>query len=217
MITLIGRRIARRIKSRLLADYDLAANRANVWCAATPNPPGIHLLLPGPHRLSPRVATATGPAVADGTLQIAHGDQIEVEYADASPQAQRVFTARADLQPPVIAGVQATNQWGQLQVRWTTDEPARSWIYYGTPTPNQSLTNLAFDEVHEFGLLNVPSGAAIHFLVVAEDIAGNRATNDNAGAWFTVTNASPSVCAGGFVCRRRLHLATTAGWIHRRA
>lgn len=193
-----------------LVDYDLAGQpSANVWVRSDTEPTGEFISLAARDLtgvFTGAVATATGPAVADGTLQIAHGDQIEVEYADASPQAQRVFTARADLQPPVIAGVQATNQWGQLQVRWTTDEPARSWIYYGTPTPNQSLTNLAFDEVHEFGLLNVPSGAAIHFLVVAEDIAGNRATNDNAGAWFTVTNASPSVVLlvdsyadGGFI------------------
>jgi subtilisin family serine protease len=193
-----------------LVDYDLAGqSNANVLVRSGTEPAGEVVTLQARDTtgvFTGTVATATGPALADGQLQVAHGNLIEVVYSDASPPANRVFTALADLQPPVIANVQATDRFGQLLVTWTTDEAARSWVYYGTNTPNLSLTNLALDVTHEFGLLNVAPGAVIQFLAVAEDAAGNRTTNDNGGVLFTVTNAQPpavllidSYADGGFV------------------
>jgi hypothetical protein len=140
------------------------------------------------------IATATGPASADGRLQIAHGNLLQIVYADAAPASNRVFTALADLLPPLIGNVRATNQFGQVMVAWTTDEDARSVVYYGTNTLNQSLTNTAFDLQHEFALQNVPPNAVIKFMAVAEDPAGNRSTNNNSGAFFMITNnQSPAV------------------------
>lgn len=181
-----------------LVDYDLAGQSSvNVTVRSTLEPAGelVALTAHGVTGLfTGAVATATGPAQPDGALQIAHGNLIEVLYADAAPPATRIFTAIADLQPPVISDVRGTNQFGQTLALWNTDEAARSFVYYGDSALDQGLTNLAFGMTHEFTLLNIPPGAAIQFMAVAEDVAGNRSTNDNNGALFFVTNThAPTV------------------------
>src|SRR5690606_5588843 len=98
------------------------------------------------------VMTATGPALADGKLQVSHGDSIEAVYNDASPNGNRVFTAAADLLPPVISDVSGTNRFGAITIFWDTDEPANSIVVYGTNAPNQSVTNFALETEHELTL-----------------------------------------------------------------
>jgi Subtilase family/Purple acid Phosphatase, N-terminal domain len=181
-----------------LADYDLAGqSSANILLRSRTEPAGesITLQANGSSGLfTGVVATATGPAVTDGKLQISHGDTVEAVYADALPPANRVFTARADLLPPVISNVLGANQFGQVVISWTTDEDARSFLFYGTNTPNLGLTNNVLDVSHEFSLPNIAPNSVVKFFVVAEDEAGNRATNDNGGAHFTVVNTQlPSI------------------------
>jgi hypothetical protein len=180
-----------------LVDYDLAGQpSAGVLVRSTREPAGegVTLLAHGVTGLfTGAVATATGSAQPDGLLQIAHGNLIEAVYADASPPGNRVFSALADLEPPIISDVRGTNQFGQVIVSWNTDEDARSAVYYGTATPDQSLTNLTLNMEHQFALVNLPPGAVINFMAVAEDAAGNRSTNDNAGAFYTITNTQPPV------------------------
>lgn len=137
------------------------------------------------------VATAIGPASNDGKIQVAHGDLIEAVYNDAAPVAARSFSAHVDLLPPVISGLRSTNQFGQLSVLWNTDEDARGEIHYGISTPNTSVTNLIFDGSQEAALPNLPIDAVVRFFVVAQDRAGNRGTNNNAGNFYTVTNTQP--------------------------
>jgi hypothetical protein len=178
-----------------LVDYDLAGQPGvNVLLRSGAEPVGENLLLlaHGTTGLfTNKIATAAGPASPDGTLQLAHGNAIEAVYADAGPASNRVFSTQADLLPPAIGNVQATNQFGQVVVSWTTDEDAKSMVYYGTNTPNQGLTNLFPDTTHEFALQNLPANSVIKFMAVAEDEAGNRATNNNGGLFFTITNTQP--------------------------
>ena len=179
----------------VLVDYNLAGQpAANIQLRSVTEPFGetIMLLANGSSGLfTGVVATATGPAVTDGKLQVAHNDTIEAVYVDALPPANRVFSAQVDLLPPVISGLQATNFFGQPTVLWNTDEASRSELYYGTLVPNLGLTNLTLELNHEFGLINLPANAVAKFFVVAQDEAGNRATNNNGGSFFTVTNTQP--------------------------
>ena len=131
------------------------------------------------------VATVTGTAVTDGKLQVAHNDTITAIYVDANPAATRTFTARADLLPPVIANVTVTNLFGRTIVQWDTDESASSLVNYGTNTLNQTASNRFFSVTHAVPVTNVIAGRTYQFRVISEDEAGNRATNDNAGAYFT--------------------------------
>lgn len=179
-----------------LVDYDLAGQgSASVTLRSATEPAGETLTLSASGSngvFTGSVATATGPAITDGKLQVAHGNWIEARYADASPASNRVFTAIADLQSPVISNVSGTNRFAQVVVSWDTQEPAGGELYYGTPSPNLALTNRVQDLAQEFLLLNVPANAPLQFFVVAQDEAGNRATNDNGGSFFTVTNLQPS-------------------------
>lgn len=178
-----------------LVDYDLAGQpTATLQLRSGAEPAGelVTLFARGSSGVfTGAIATASGSAAADGKLQIAHANNIEATYADAAPASNRVFFAQADLLPPVISNVRATNEFGQIAVTWNTDEDAWSEIYYGTNTPNIGITNFALDIDHEAGLVNVPAGAAARYFVVAQDVAGNRSTNNNGGNFFTITNTQP--------------------------
>ncbi|MBI5383688.1 MAG: S8 family serine peptidase [Verrucomicrobia bacterium] len=181
-----------------LVDYDLAGQAMMaVSLRSTTEPAGetITLRASGSTGIfTASVATATGPALADSKLQVAHGDAIEAVYQDAQPAGARTFIASADLQPPVISNVAVTNRFGQIIISWDTDEDAKSVLRYGTSTLNLSVTNPVLDFVHEIRLTNVVANQPYQFLVIAEDEAGNRATNDNGGALFTFTAVeSPSL------------------------
>lgn len=178
-----------------LVDYDLAGQpSANVLVRSTTEPSGETLALlaqSGRGLFTGTIATATGPAMADGKLQVSHGNRIEAVYVDALPPAQRVFAASADLVPPVISGVQATNQFGQIVITAVTDEEAVTILYYGTNGLTLSATNRVPDVMHEFRLANIAPNAVVTFMVVAQDAPGNRATNNNGGANFTVVAPQP--------------------------
>jgi hypothetical protein len=178
-----------------LVDYNLAGQpTANVLLRSGAEPTGenITLFANGSSGVfTGAVATLSGTAVLDGKLQIAHNNTIEAVYSDAAPASNRISTARADLQAPIISNLAATSQFGQISVTWLTDEDARAEVYYGTPSPTTSLTNRSFETSHEFSLAGLAPNAVIKFFVVSQDEAGNRSTNNNGGAFFTITNVQP--------------------------
>jgi subtilisin family serine protease len=178
-----------------LVDYDLAGQPgANILLRSTDEPLGetIALKANGSTGLfTGAVATATGPAVPDQKLEVVHNDVIEAVYADASPASNRVFRARADLVPPVISNVGATNQFGQIVVSWITDEDADSTVYYGTNTLNLTVSDSSLQTSHELTLENIAPQSVQKFMIVSQDAAGNRSTNNNGGLYFTITNTQP--------------------------
>ncbi|MHB8521985.1 MAG: S8 family serine peptidase [Limisphaerales bacterium] len=132
------------------------------------------------------VATAAGPAVADGRLHVSDGDTIEATYQDLVPVTTRTATAVADLVPPGLTAVTETNHFGRAYVAWQTDEPATAIVRYGT---NQNLsfavTNSALLETHELALTGLVAGVTYQFEAISADQAGNTSTNDNAGRLYT--------------------------------
>ncbi|MEJ5238635.1 MAG: S8 family serine peptidase [Limisphaera sp.] len=133
------------------------------------------------------VATVTGPATADGQLQIRHGDVITVRYLDESEGHIRLVTASADLVAPRIGSVQSQVNFGVVTIHWTTDEPVRGGVRYGT---NQPLTlQAAADEWStepRISLGALPAGTTWYYQVEATDEAGNVAVENNGGQLFTV-------------------------------
>ncbi|MCX8155213.1 MAG: S8 family serine peptidase [Verrucomicrobiae bacterium] len=142
------------------------------------------------------VATATGPAASDTRLQLSHGDWIEARYFDASANVTRTATAQADFVPPVISAPGVTNRLGRMIISWTTDEPASGAVFFGTnlaratnliAAPRRGLTQ-------EVELLDLLPGQRYFFYLVAEDIAGNRRTNNNNGTGFQfIAVAAPTL------------------------
>jgi len=178
-----------------LVDYNLAGQPSTtiqLRSGAEPAGETITLFAKGTTGIfTNSVATVTNTSAPDGNLRVAHGTTIEAIYADAAPAATRISTAQADLLPPVIFGPLATNEFGQLFVRWDTDEATRGEIYYGTNLFNLALTNRALDIEQEMPLVNLAVNAVAKYYVVAQDEAGNRTTNNNAGNFFYATNTQP--------------------------
>jgi hypothetical protein len=177
------------IKLKLI-DADLVGQPlANVLLKSSTEVAGeLIALLPSatPGIFTGSVATATGPAVKDGQLQIKDGDTIEVEYEDASPASLRTATARADLVPPVISNVAVTNRFGSEVVTWQTDEPATSIVFYGTNgAPVLSVTNNVLETDHQVELHDLVPGAKYQFYIVSADEAGNQATNNARGQFYS--------------------------------
>ncbi len=139
------------------------------------------------------VATAAGPAVADGRLQVAHRDAIQVAWLDTRYGTNLLATATADLQPPVISSVAVTTNYGQIQITWTTDEPATSTVRYNTTTNlTQIVTDNSLTTDHSISLSGLIPGRTYYFLVASTDAAGNSATNDNGGKLFSFVVHPPS-------------------------
>jgi hypothetical protein len=136
------------------------------------------------------IATATGPPLIDGRLQIANNDIIQIVYSNSVAGSNLIATARADLVPPVLSNVAITNGFGVASVSWSSDEPATSIVRYGTNAVLSSLTlavtNSDLVTSHSLTLEGLVPGRTYYCYVVSADEAGNAATNTNGGTFFTV-------------------------------
>jgi len=131
------------------------------------------------------VATALMPAAADGRLHFGHDDALRAVYLDASPAQEVAAQARGDLRPPVISQVASTNRFGKETISWSTDELANSIVHFGTNGVFQAVTNSAQSLDHDVLVDRLTEGQTYQYFVVSADQAGNTATNDNNGAFFT--------------------------------
>ena len=180
-----------------LIDFDLSAqSTASVLLRSATENSGEQIVLRAASSgiFTGTVATATGTAASDGRLQISHGDSIEALYQDASPPGTRTALAVADLFPPVITNVSATNRFGRIVVSWQTDEPSTSIVRYGTNALSLSVTNLRLTTSHSMVLDNVAEGALYRLFVISSDAAGNISSNNNGGAFYTFVRV-PSATA----------------------
>jgi hypothetical protein len=138
------------------------------------------------------IATATGPALADGKLQIQHGGTITVSYFDASFGVTRTASAVADLVAPVLTNVRGTNEFGEVVITWHTDEPASSIVRYSTNTSLAfAVTNRELVLDHSVSLADLTPGRTWRYAVISTDEAGNTATNNNGGTLFSIVPQLP--------------------------
>ncbi|MFN0067144.1 MAG: S8 family serine peptidase, partial [Limisphaerales bacterium] len=186
------------IQLRLL-DFDLAGQPGvTVQLSSDTEAAGEPVLLVplgGSGLFTGAVATVTGPAAADGRLQITHGDTITAGYEDASPALKRTATAEADLVPPVISGVGAATRFGRVQVTWETDEEATSVVEHGpTAALGLAVTNRGRTDLHAVTIEGLAAGTRHFYRVISADAAGNRTVADNGGRPFEVVpEAAPAV------------------------
>jgi hypothetical protein len=140
------------------------------------------------------VATVVGPAAVDGKLEIHNGDAIEADYVDVSGTIRPAF-ATAQLVPPVLTGVAATNDLGIISILWQTSEPANSVVRYSTNLSfNLAVTNSALATSHAVNLIHLIPGQTYYFFVSSSDAAGNTATNGSGGTYFSfVAVPTPTV------------------------
>ena len=174
-----------------------SSNSVSVLLKSTTEPVGETFVLRaagGYGAFTGAVATVAGAAAVDGKLEIHNGDAIEADYVDSSG-VKRVATAVADLVPPVISGVSASIDLGVITLTWQTTEPSTSIVRYGTnSTFNLAVTNADFTTSHVVRLTRLIPGQTYDFYIVSSDDAGNAATNNNSGSYFTFIGvATPTV------------------------
>ncbi len=124
-----------------------------------------------------------------GVILVGHGDVLTLEYIDAddgdgNTNVQVLATADIDCQPPVISNVQVVDIGPRnATITFSTDEPARAVIDYGTSCGNlndQAIGN-GYQTSHSIELSGLQDQQAYFFVITTEDQAANAAYDDNDG------------------------------------
>jgi hypothetical protein len=176
-----------------LVDTDLFRDAfASVVVSNLTHPQGIFVALQasgGSGVFTGSVTTASS-AAGDTVLQISHRDLLEVFYNDASTSKIETANAVADLVPPVISDVSATNRFASEIITWITDEPADSTVICLT---NGSVfgifRNASFEEQHSVVIKQLIPEVSYQYYIVSKDEAGNATTNNNNGKFFSFVAA----------------------------
>ncbi|MEY3176649.1 MAG: hypothetical protein RLZZ436_4563, partial [Planctomycetota bacterium] len=133
------------------------------------------------------VQLASGAAAADNLLQVAHNDTITARFTSLN----LTDTATVDAVAPTISGLTANPSATTAIVSFTTSEPARSVVRYGTSP--QSLTQTASGSSlltsHSVTLSGLTPGAVFYYQVTVTDAAANAFTS--AVQSFTAAPPSP--------------------------
>ncbi len=143
-----------------LVDADLTGNGSvEIRVTSTTEIEGEPLILVAadiPGAFTNSITLSTDSAVADGRLQVAHGDRIEVLYVDQAPAAVRTIAAEVDLIAPAISSIEVTSNFGAAVISWHTDEPATTLLAYGTQQSFASeASSSVFTTDHEVVLKNL--------------------------------------------------------------
>ena len=139
-----------------------------------------------------------GAPAPDGTLQVANLNLVTVTYHDADDGTHHAVDvtdlAWIDATPPVIANIQVSQITDtSARVTWITNEASRSTVSYGaTIPPGSQVSSSDLVTSHAIALTDLIGLTTYHFSVTSTDEAGNAATDDNAGAYYSfVTLESP--------------------------
>ncbi|TSC81917.1 MAG: hypothetical protein G01um101420_700 [Parcubacteria group bacterium Gr01-1014_20] len=106
-------------------------------------------------------------------------------------------TPAADTLPATISSIGVTNiTVSGATVNWTTNEPAKSKVYFATSTPvglttATSVAMTAFVTSHSVALTGLNQFTNYYFLIETEDAAGNKTTSGEN----VLTTATPDITA----------------------
>lgn len=139
-----------------------------------------------------RIATCITPTSytdtpgADGTYYYA------VTGIDIAANEAQVFnspSATIDTTPPVISIVTSTNVTDSgATITWTTNEASNSIVTYGTTTsPTSEASDAAMVTNHSVTITGLSVATTYYYKVQSTDVAGNTATDNNGGTYYTFT------------------------------
>jgi uncharacterized repeat protein (TIGR01451 family) len=181
-----------------LADFDLkGAGSAPVSVKSTTEPAGETVALTetpaDSGSFAGSIPTIASAPPSPGSLSVTNGDTITVTYIDADDghggtNVTKTDTAAADCVVPVISNVQAVNvTYGSADITWDTNEAADSFVQYddGAPPVEHTVMDGAFVTGHTVHLTGLSPCTTYYFFVRSDDPAGNRATNDNGGMYYS--------------------------------
>lgn len=103
------------------------------------------------------------------------------------------LTGPTDTTPPDISNVTATNVTSDsATITWTTDEASDSVVIYGTDTqPTTDVSDTAMVTSHVMTLTGLSAETTYVYEVQSTDAAGNTATDNSSGSYYTFTTESP--------------------------
>jgi hypothetical protein len=121
------------------------------------------------------VQLASGAAAADNLLQVAHNDTITARFVSLN----LTDTATVDGVAPTLSGLSATPAGTTAVISFTTNEPSRSTIRYGTSPQslNQTVSGSTLLTSHSVVLAGLTPGLAYYYDVTVTDAAANAFTS----------------------------------------
>lgn len=134
--------------------------------------------------------TGVGPAATDGVLQVQHGDAVTATYRDADDgsgaTAVSFATGTVDCLGPDTGDIRVTDLTDESAVvRWTTSEPARGRVDWGTtPSLPNTVAETSDSTSHAVSLGPLAECGRIYFRVISTDVHGNVSTRDAGGSPF---------------------------------
>lgn len=154
------------------------------------------------------VAHASG-TVSDATLKTSHSIDLSglspntmyhfvVTSVDSTflstSSGDQTFITQTDVTPPVISNIHVVNITNTSGiVMWDTDEPANSFVQYGTTVAyGSSESSAGYLTNHSIQLNGLSPGTLYHFRVASTDIAGNGATSTDDNFTTTIDVTPPS-------------------------
>ncbi len=173
------------------------------WSAATDN---IGVVSYNVYRASSAITDLTGlTPIATGVtatsyIDAATADGTTYYYAvtgvDSAGNEGAVSNspgATADATVPAISDVTASNITGSSAIIiWTTNEVSNSVVRYGTATPPTiEASDATMVTSHSVTLTGLNAGTTYYYEVESTDAAGNTATDNNGGAYYTFTTTAP--------------------------
>lgn len=134
------------------------------------------------------INTAFGDPATDGVLQVNEGGTIEAKYSDTNPPHDAIATAVVDASPPAISNVRAEDITNSAAtIKWTTNEPANSKVYYGTNPAilNPAPTDTGLVISHALSLNGLSTDTLYYYDVESADALGHTTRDANGGAHYT--------------------------------
>ena len=149
---------------------------------------------PGSGNYTGEIATTTSAPSADGSLSVADGDTVIVDYVDADDGAGGIDvtvqdTATVDCGDPVISNVWVPDLTDTAAtISWVTNESANSSVHWGSTTPpDQTAARAGSVTTHNVRLTGLTECTTYFYSVASTDPVGNPALDDNGGAHYLFT------------------------------
>ena len=154
----------------------------------TPEPVTLPETAPGSGVWRGQINTAFGDPAADGILQVSEGGSIEAVYSDTNPAHDAVATATVDASAPSISNVRAegiTN--AGATIKWTTNEPANSRVWYGTNPASLGgpATDTGLVTSHALPIVGLLTDTLYYYDVESADQLGHSTRDANGGAHYS--------------------------------
>ncbi len=181
------------------ADLDLdpaVAERVTIHVASRSEPGGEDVVLTETGLDAPTFAGSVlldaRPASPDGVLAVADGDQVDVLYRDADDGTgtarDRRVAVPVDCRPPVLSGITATPVSDrEVEVTWTTDEPATSHVRFGAGVLDREVDDRSLVLRHAILLQDLDACVAVDFTIESVDAGGERTALPATGTYAATT------------------------------